>query len=246
MLFYSHRPRFIFIHVIKTGGTSIREALAPHARWPGGAAKSAWTRLRRRLDRTRLVPRLGLTAPEPLAVLQAHATAADVRAALPEETFNRYFKFAFVRNPWDWLVSWYHYLGQSPSHPEYAVVSGMKDFEGYLAWRVGHAFQLQKHMVAGPEGQLLVDFVGRFEKLEEDFGKVCATVGVRADLAHHNQSRHRDYRFYYTNRTRELVETFWAEDIEFFGYQFDPPASPYHAEWAVVPPSVHVADAKAI
>ena len=101
----------------------------------------------------------------------------------------------------------------------------MKNFEAFLAWRVGHDFHLQKDMVAGPEGRILVDFLGRFETLEEDFARVCAAVGVRADLHHTNQSRHRDYRCYYTDRTRELVERFWADDITFFGYRFDPPAT---------------------
>ena len=85
-----------------------------------------------------------------------------------------------------------------------------------------HARLLQKDFVASPEGDLLVDFVGRFENLEEDFGKVCSAIGANADLLHLNQSRHGDYRLHYTEYTRRLVEEAWAEDVQFFGYQFDP------------------------
>ena len=224
MLFYSPWRRFLFIHVMKTAGTSVREALAPYARRPKG---SPWRRLRERL---------GLAGPEPLAALPPHATAVEVRAALPEKTFKRYFKFAFVRNPWDWHVSWYHWLLQVPSHPHHAVVSRMKGFEEYLHWRVESYRLLQKDFVADARGRLLVDFLGRFERLEEDFATVCAAVGVRAGLIHLNRSVHRDYRCYYTDRTRELVETFWADDVESFGYRFDPPAGAAAPAVAGAPP----------
>ncbi len=216
MLCYSHRHRFVFIHVFKAAGISVRQALEPYAYRPDG---SFWRRLRRRL---------GLAAPEPLAALGPHAFAADVRAALPEKTFRRYFKFAFVRNPWDWQVSWYHYIRQSPSHYLHDVVSRMRDFDEYVTWRVDNDRRLQRDFVVDARGRLLVDFLGRFERLEEDFAAVCAHIGIRGALPHSNRSRHRDYRWYYTDRTRELVELAWAEDVEAFGYRYEPaaPAAP--------------------
>ena len=213
MLCYSPRLRFLFIHVFKTGGSSVREALAPQAYRP---AESSWRRLRL----------LGLAPPEPLAALAPHATAADVHAVLPEKTFKRYFKFAFVRNPWDWHVSWYHYIRQNPSHYQHPEVSRMWDFEEYLTWRVEYDRLFQKDFVVDVQGRLLVDFLGRFEDLEQDFGKVCGRIGVRTGLLHRNRSKRRDYRWYYTDRTRELVEMFWAEDVELFGYRYETAAAP--------------------
>ena len=139
-------------------------------------------------------------------------------------TFDRYFKFAFVRNPWDWNVSFYHYVLQTPEHPLHVGASHMSGFAEFLAWRTDKSRLLQKDFVADRDGNLLVDFVGRFEDLEEDFGKVCSAVGLRAALPHLNRSRHGDYRVHYTEYTRRLVEEAWAEDIRTFGYQFDPTA----------------------
>ena len=164
--------------------------------------------------------RLGLAARRPTAA--PHPTAADVREALPAHIFNGYFKFAFVRNPWDWQVSWYHYVHQNRSHPLHPFVARMSGFEEFLTWRAENDRLLQKDFVADPQGGLLIDFLGRFEDLEEDFGKVCSATGVRAGLPHRNRSQHGDYRSCYTDRTRELVETHWAEDVRLFQYAFDP------------------------
>ncbi len=206
----SHSHRFLFIHVIKTGGVSVRKALGRYANLP---SRSLWQRASRRL---------GLAPPHPLASVPAHATAAELQAVLPAPTFDGYFKFAFVRNPWDWNVSYYHYIRQNRAHRLHALVLRMKGFEEFLSWRVEYARLLQKSFIADPWGGLLVDFVGRFEDLEEDFGKVCTATGVRAALPHLNRSKHPDYRRHYTERTRRLVEEAWAEDIRCFGYQFDP------------------------
>jgi len=68
---------------------------------------------------------------------------------------------------------------------------------------------------------LLVDAVGRFESLEEDFSQICRRLGLSANLPHANRSSHRDYRFYYTDRTIEYVADRCRDDISRFGYAFD-------------------------
>ncbi|HXS67813.1 MAG TPA: sulfotransferase family 2 domain-containing protein, partial [Candidatus Polarisedimenticolia bacterium] len=75
--------------------------------------------------------------------------------------------------------------------------------------------------VTGPDGKLIVDFIGHFERLNEDFQKVCSRIGVKAELPRANASSHRDYRTYYSAATRELVGNYFQRDIELFGYDFD-------------------------
>jgi hypothetical protein len=210
----SHSHRFIFIHVHKTGGTSVRAALEPYAELPGWPL---WQRVRLRLGRT-VVRR-----PPPLGW---HARALDVRASLPAAVYDGYFKFAFVRNPWDWQVSVYHYIGQHPEHHQHAAVSRLKDFEAFLSWRIRQNRDMQMDFLTDAGGRLLVDFLGRFENLPADFAAICSTIGLRPRLRHLNGSWHADYRSYYTARTRRLVEEHWREDIEFFGYRFDPEQRP--------------------
>jgi hypothetical protein len=210
----SHSHRFLFVHVYKTGGVSIRAALEPYAELPGWPL---WQRFRLRL---------GLPVARRAPELGWHPRAVDVRAALPEAVFDGYFKFAFVRNPWDWQVSLYHYILEHPEHDQHARVARLGGFEKYLRWRVRHDRRLQSDSLTDSFGRLLVDFVGRFEALREDFAAVCARLGVRARLGHLNGSSHGDYRAYYTPRTRRLVEEHWGEDVGRFGYRFDPARRP--------------------
>jgi hypothetical protein len=193
----SLRHRFIFIHIYKAAGTSVTHALRPFTREP--------------LLRRRTVPRLPDRLPD-------HLTAAEVRGEIGE-LFDRCFKFTFVRNPWDWQVSLYHYMLQTRKHPQHQLIRGMK-FDEYIRWRVTEDRHLQKEFVTDAAGKTIVDFIGRFENLETDFAAVCEKIGIAAKLPHRNRSRHADYRSYYDDTTRELIATHFRDDIEMFGYSF--------------------------
>jgi hypothetical protein len=211
----SYTHRFIFIHVYRVAGESVSQALRPYSHVP---------RRRPVIDRIPIVRRIGF--PTDRKVLEhryGHMKAKDVRAALPE-LFDECFKFAFVRNPWDWQVSVYHYVSQRTDHPDHAQFSRFRDFDDYLDWRInGEGPELQSEFVLDDDGELIVDFVGHFESLAEDFGTVCERVGIPAALPHINRSRHRDYREHYSPAARALVSEAYARDIEFFGYDFDEP-----------------------
>jgi hypothetical protein len=210
-LSYSHR--YIFIHVNRTGGTSITEALRPYAFVPG------WSPYRLPVIRKFATNYIG-------AVLDrnwGHVTARELQAALPRDVFDSFFKFAFVRNPWDWQVSIYCHVIQRPDNPNYAFYNeSLPTFADYLDWQIHREGRdVQSELVLGDDGELLVDFVGRFETLEQDFTAVCRRIGVDCSLEHRNASTHRDYRDYYTPETKRLVAEAYARDIELFGYSFD-------------------------
>ena len=81
--------------------------------------------------------------------------------------------------------------------------------------------QLQRFSLKDRDGNLLVDFVGRFESLGEDLAYICQRLGITASLPHINRSRHQDYRHYYDDRTANLVASHFREDIQRLGYIFD-------------------------
>jgi hypothetical protein len=207
----SHSHRFLFIHVFKTAGISVRAALEPYAHLPHW---SRWQRLRLRL-------RLAVDRKAPEGGW--HISAAQAQDCLPPALFDSYFKFAFVRNPWDWQVSIFHYILEHPEHELYPVVSRMESFEDFLWWRVRDYRMTQKECIATADGHLLLDFVGRFETLAADFAAICRRLGLQARLGHLNRSVHQDYRSYYTPRLVRLVAQHWREDIELFGYRFASP-----------------------
>lgn len=203
----SHRHRFIFIHIYKTAGTSLRRALEPFAEG----------RLRRRV--AGVTRRAGLPFPREAP---RHLTARQIRERLGPELFDRYFKFAFVRNPWAWQVSLYHYVLGQRDHRQGDFIRGLGGFDPYIRWRVAEEVRLQRDFLIGDGGGLIVDYVGRMETLDDDFAAICACLGLKhRGLPHRNRSAHRDYRSYYTDETRDLVARAFAPDIEMFGYTFD-------------------------
>ncbi|RMF91729.1 MAG: sulfotransferase, partial [Nitrospinota bacterium] len=144
----------------------------------------------------------------------------ELREMLSPPVYDRFFSFAFVRNPWDWQVSLYFYMLKTRDHFQHRLIHSMQGFEEYIRWRVREDRHLQKDFVTDEAGNLLVDFVGKYENLEQDFAQVCARIGIQAALPHLNQSGHRNYREYYNERTRNLVYDAFKEDIEFFHYTF--------------------------
>jgi hypothetical protein len=115
-------------------------------------------------------------------------------------------------------------------------MGGHDDFESFLRWKLDPARPYQFHLDTSIErqsdylidlhGNLIVDFVGRYERLHGDFADVCGRIGIRCpELPHRRQAtdRRKDYRSYYDDATAALVASHFAADIERFGYAFDPP-----------------------
>jgi hypothetical protein len=211
-LSYTHR--FIFIHVYRAGGQSVSAALSPYSTVPRRTLL-ARVPLARRLAKRQLYSLRGYN--------HGHIKARELKAALPPEIFETFFKFTFVRNPWDWHVSIYHYIRQRTDHPHHEFYKSLHTFDTYLDWQINtEGVELQSEFVLSESGDMLVDFVGRYETLAEDFEAVCDRIGIESALPHVNRSRHADFRDYYTPETRELVEEVYRADIELFGYRFDP------------------------
>ncbi len=207
----SYKHKFIFIHVYKVAGSSIREALAPYGYEP------------HKLLLYRLLTKLGIEASLPYykyKYFHEHSPAQTIREGLPGEVYEKFYKFAFVRNPWDWQVSLYHFMRQNLSHFQHDLIKQM-NFDEYIEWRVSNNFKLQKEFITDDNGQIIVDFVGKYENLSEDFQHICRILKIDVFLPHINKSKHKDYRSYYNPRTRQMIEEHFQEDIELFGYTFD-------------------------
>ncbi len=208
----SHKYKFIFIHIDKCAGTSITLAMAPH------------------LGEEDLV--LGCTKEgEKRSVegrkaksLWKHATAQRAKTVLGDEIWNSYFKFTFVRNPWDMVVSTYHWwlktswndaMGRSKK------IRAMKDFKEYVL----SPYVREKNCldyISDENGDIIVDFMGRHEKLEVDFSYICGRVGLpNIELLHENKSKHKSYNDYYDQDSRRRVRELFNRDIEYFHYRFD-------------------------
>jgi hypothetical protein len=204
----SYHKKFLFVHIFKTAGTSITDSFARFCYRPGSSRPSNWMALlSTNWKKIHRVP------------IKKHATALQIQAAMDREIFDSFFKFSFVRNPWDWQVSLYHYILDRPKNPGYEETKKMGSFRNFVFSRENLSFT-QTSCLVDESGNLLVDFVGKFENLDQDFQTICHKVDISASLPHINKSKRTDYQDYYDAETRDLTARLYAEDIERFGYTF--------------------------
>jgi hypothetical protein len=212
-----YRHRFLFVHIAKTGGTSIRRALRPERR-----------KDRHRISRL-ICSRLSAMTGHRLGVrFPRHAKVIAAKEMLPRELFQELFKFAFVRNPWDLQVSSYHHIQRERPH----LMTAIEDFSSFIRWKldkerpyhyiVDTSMELQSDYVRDLSGEIIVDYVGRYENLQEDFDEACRRIGIAPrQLPHRRRARDRQaYRRYYDDQTAELVAKHFRSDINAFGYSF--------------------------
>jgi len=231
----SHKYKIIFVHVQKTAGDSLEKALRSV---DPEAVDCISLKGRRCLQRQfiQLASRLGTEkfwyGRAPLCEGK-HLFARDIRQHLDTEIWRDYFKFAWVRNPYDRLVSWYHMIRQFNQNYRLwnYVRAESSDFASFVKnctdviyespfERKSFTFN-QIEYLTDESGNLLVDFIGRFESLEDDFKKMCERAGLpEITLGKFNSSKHDTYRQYYTDETRDIISARFKRDLEEFDYAF--------------------------
>jgi len=212
LISYSHN--FLFVHVPKTAGTSIVRCLRPYAHDSSGFL------VNRMLEQFGIHVNL-MPGPHQWRRFRPHHSAATIRRHLPRRVYDQMFKFAFVRNPWDWFVSYYHFHLQCPQHHRHEHVRRLGSFAEFVRWQAARQRRSQVEFVTDRRGRLLVDFLGRYETLRDDFQTVCRQVGLDCELPWHNRSERCNYRSYYDDDTAELVANLCRADVDAFGYTFD-------------------------
>lgn len=142
-----------------------------------------------------------------------HMTAAQVRNRVPREVWDSYFKFTIERNPWDKMVSRFHWENRAREVP--------RTWEEFL-----DRGNLQSDWnVYTLGGKIIVDQVLRFEHLNDDLKAVLAKRGIEGvmDLPNAKGGYRKDprsYREYYSSEQRQTVAAYFAREIDAFGYEF--------------------------
>lgn len=215
----SHTNKFIFIHNYKVAGTSIHSALMSFASIKPSFFDTILSPSPKMIASDFLQPAKGVELKENLSagIMQphlkiytssfpSHIKAVELREKIPAEIFNSYFKFGFVRNPWDWQVSLYNYMLKEKRHHQHKLIASMKNFDEYIEWRINENLRLQKEFFYDKEGNLLMDFIGKYENLVDDFSKVCQKIHIKTSLPHLKKSTNTDnYLKYYNEKAINLV-----------------------------------------
>jgi hypothetical protein len=147
-----------------------------------------------------------------------------------EPSWDQCFSFAFVRNPWDLMVSSYHWWLQRAERFEKArqaarEIKTLGSFSRFMDSVYGRE-QINEQLgnlhdwICDDDGHILVDVVGRFERLEEDWTAIAGRLGIDAWLPHRNRGDRGEYRAYYDGASREIVARRFAWAIDHFEYSF--------------------------
>jgi hypothetical protein len=220
---------FAYAMIGKTGNESVKGALAESLRIRPRVSGYGYPWVPRVVaNPAARVVRRALGKSPPGFDLHARNYGWDLML-LPQVARSGLYKFAFVRNPWDRLVScWADKVASLKGKVDYAPRFGPPvtphwEFDRFARWAIeqpdpeGHYRLQSRHIVH--DGKLVVDFLGRFERLESDWETVREKFGLAA-IPSRNRSKHRPYRELYTPQLRNLVGEFYAEDIERFDYCF--------------------------
>lgn len=204
----SRLHRYIFVAVPKTGTHSVRQALREQM-GPDD------------LEQVKLFVDKSFPWPELARLGHGHIALSELRPHLPPEEFDEALKFAFVRNPFDRFVSFCAFMTRD-NDAFTRDPRGVMRHILFTAPPVRHVlFAPQHHFITDRDGAVLADFIGRVERMQENFDQVCDRVGLnRRDLGRANSSKRGDYRQYYDQELIDGVARFYGRDLELFGYQF--------------------------
>lgn len=144
-----------------------------------------------------------------------HRTALMLKKEIKD--WDSYYKFVFVRNPWDWVIS--HFFAKNKNKLAGASFKEVKEAFHQYSYRV-RGWDRQLSFFMDEEEKSTVDFIGRFENLETEFQYVCKQLGVEVQLPHINKTNHKHYREYYDQRGKDRVATYFKKDIEALGYEY--------------------------
>ncbi len=204
----SHSKKFIFIHNYKVAGNSVNDVL------------SKYTLDGRKLNATeKLAKRAGILPKHYPDPFPWHLTASQLRDKMKGSgIFESYYKFGFVRNPWDWQVSLYTFMLKTTSHVQHRLIKKMNNFDEYIDWRINHDLHLQREAFYDDD-ICLMDFIGKMEKIDRDFGIICRHLGIEEKISHKNRSRaDNDFYPYYTKKSIDAIYQAYYQDIITFGY----------------------------
>lgn len=196
---FHDKYKCIFIHVPKVAGSSIERVIYQTDKW-----------------------------------LVGHVKASDY-TKFDKDKFDSYFSFGFVRNPYDRFVSAYHYLKNDSPDPcdikwgrlhinnltfeEFILSLQDEEFKEEILSK--NHFSFQYKYLCDKNMNILVNFIGKFEKLDNDFKKILNILRRKDSLVHINKSKHLNYRDYYNSQTYKIIREIYRDDFEIFDYDLE-------------------------
>ena len=192
MIIYTPQLKCVFLHIPKAAGSSITKTLAKY------------------LGKSREVYR-----PPKYKFL-----TANMLHHILGKSLDQYFVFTVVRNPWDRVVSFYHYKQQIRQPPNDLPLD--VTFEQWIRSNGHYELPHQYHQLIDHSGKIhpRIDFMGRLENINNDWKEICKGLNIDIPLIHDKQSKHTHYRDYYTPKIKGIIDNYYDVDIRLLNYDY--------------------------
>lgn len=203
----SHEWKTIFVHIPKTGGSSIEQIIWPIEK--GRTEAELWMGFKDTYHNKYQTGGL------------QHLLAEQIRHVLGDQIFYGYFKFSIVRNPWDKALSQYRYMAKRPDLMGFISMNEKDCFKRYL-----ERIQLKEHVqwmpqyrfVMSASGDFLADYIGRFEAFNHAVQAVTRRIGLPCHVIPHLNAGDAFGVRFLDQESCEWIAELYKEDISIFGY----------------------------
>ena len=206
MALIDDKHKFIFFHLFKCGGNSVRKIITFDGHREGGGA---------------------------------HANVKDIKKMLyvhgQKEKFDNYFKFAIIRNPFDWMVSTYYYIRFIKGNRFNEAVTLLPNFQAFIPYYVnvmmkeegvplgGNKCETPLQFISDDDGTVLVDHIGKMEEIDKEMAHIQKQIGLKQQgvpVVNVSPHKGKDYKKYYNAESIALIRKYFAEDLEYLEYDF--------------------------
>lgn len=226
----SHKYKFIFIKTQKTAGTSIEISLSRYCGKEDVITPISLEdeKIRKKLN---VFPQNYLKSSHYLVDENLypekddkkkywnHTPATHIKEQVGEKIWNSYFKFCFERNPWDKVVSLYFFITNRENTKKISFNEFLLNTSSFDCYN----FPQYTH-----NDSVIVDFIGKYENLQNDLKNVCKKIGLDFDgwlpqAKGNYRTEKKHYSEYYNIQSIERIASQFRKEVELFGYKFEKP-----------------------
>jgi len=220
----SHKYEFIYTKTNKTAGTSVESFFERYC-MPTDAWELSYNR-QETISEAGIVGFRGMGRPEDCRYWN-HMPASLIKEKLGDDTWERYFKFCVVRNPFDKTVSQFYFQRRLQHEKEQKAdtIDLEKERQEFEEWLIGAniAHDRDKYTI---NGEFCLDDVIRYENLQQDVNRICDVLSIACGPAGLTsfmggiRPDHATTESLYSDKSKQIVEEKYSFELEYFNYSF--------------------------
>jgi len=141
---------------------------------------------------------------------------------LTNDEYKTFYKFCFVRNSWSRIFSWYKAIMRDEILKKMQNIPDNYTLKQFIQEKIDHKTFNQLYFITDEKGNIPMDFIGKFENLNNDFAYVCSELGIKnSSLPKLLISNNEHYSDFYDSISKDLVYKLYKKEIDYFNFSFE-------------------------